>query len=190
MTRLSCALLGASLGGLLAATLDTAYALTAFDAANAPSLLTLLPLEIALMAPVVWVVGLAVGGFIRLIEPDRAHTPRGILRALSPRDPVRAARLAAVALVAPLGVVLWATALAQWSRVCLASAVSPRAAGIVVALGAILLASMVMGAVLAASRLLAVALEQSSTRQTPPALGLAGVALAAAVLAWGIGTGA
>jgi arylsulfatase A-like enzyme len=188
--RVCRALLGAALGGLAAGTLDTAYAWRSTEgSATAPPLAPLGLFEQGLMAPLALALGLAVGAFFLVVEPERARGPKGLAQALWPDDPERRSRVAALALGAPLGLVAWTTACGQWSRLCMSGAAAVRGTAMMIAAGSALAWVVAATLVLAWTTALTPVVARSALARHAPLSLPMGLALAALPLLWGMATG-
>ena len=94
-------------------------------------------LDVGLNAPLALVIGVGVGLFGLIIEPDRARAPGELWRSLLLPDVVRRRRLAAclgsIAVSAPL----WATAVAHFAKKAMAAEGSNAASGLAMAMAAL-----------------------------------------------------
>ena len=173
--RIARSALGAALATVLAALVEWRWA--SADAASAPGGGLLLA-ELGVLAPVAPFVGMVVGVALVVLDPARAWSPRDVVSAL------KTPRVAAIAGLAPIVAVLFATAIAHVARGALASPSAPRFVGAHLAL-------VTLGAGLAVSALVAFSASAVGQRITraPLAFALAGAAIAAALVAYGIAAG-
>jgi arylsulfatase A-like enzyme len=185
--RMALALAGGSFAGTRGAINDAGFARAAVEG-NGPRYYSLARIDTGLVAPVALALGAVVGACSFLMEPDRARSPRELLRALDGAggDPVRRAWFLASA---PLGLALWATAVAHWAKSMMASTGSNLASGVALAALALGFFVVVIALSLGAGELYAALVRKMPLDVSPSRGLLAGLSLALALVALGVGVG-
>jgi arylsulfatase A-like enzyme len=186
--RLVLAVAGGSFAGTLGAFVDAGFARAAASAERPPGYFALAHIDAGLVAPVALATGALVGAFAFLLEPDRARSPKELLAALD-RAGERRARAAWLSASAPVGLALWATAVAHWAKAAMASPGSNLASGFAIAALALGLFAVVIAIALATAEIYA-AVERRAAWAAPPSRALlGGVAVALVLVAIGVGLG-
>ncbi|HTA93101.1 MAG TPA: hypothetical protein VK745_26160, partial [Polyangiaceae bacterium] len=126
----SGALIGSTLGLLIVATIDCAYARGEQFGARWLA-------DLGLIAPVALLVGAGVAAARLFFHEGEAGSPRAALRALSDVDPETRARVLALCLCGPITFALWLIVVANLATRLLGSDVSARAAGAAIGLSAL-----------------------------------------------------
>ncbi|MEO5730063.1 MAG: putative metal-binding motif-containing protein, partial [Byssovorax sp.] len=191
--RLAHGLLGASAVGLGATLFDAAWARSTAGEAGKSHGLDLYLADAGLVAPVALLCGVLAVVSSVVVDPAGPPSPAGLAASLRVRAVGRPADIAAFVPLVALGAFFWMTAAAQLARSLLAIEVGPALAGGAIATGALGLGLLTGLVVLALTRPLRHALATASDRHRafvdPVATGLAALAIAALLFAFGVATG-
>lgn len=132
--RMAQSLLGAVLGTILAAAVDTSWASRSTE--QPIGFLAVLS-ELGLLAPGLLFVGLCAGALAILVNPDQAKHPSAWMAALRGYASGKPAEVAAFAPLAALGAFLWMTLLAHSARYLLGLQLSASMVGLSIACAAV-----------------------------------------------------
>ena len=191
--RVAHGLLGAVAAGAVATLFDASWARSAAGESASKHGLDLYLADAGLLAPIALICGGIAVGLSLVVDPSVPPSPVGLAASLRIRAVGRPADIAAFVPLIVLGGFLWMTASAHLARALLAIEVGPALAGGAIAAGALGLGLLVALLVLALTRPLRHALATASDGRRafvdPVATGLAAVAVAAALFAFGVATG-
>ncbi len=175
-------LVGATIGGLAAAGCDAHWARAALD--DAPPAFSVWLATAGLTVPLSVALGVAVAVAVVVLHPTAEPSPRGFDRALRARggEPTGAW----LAALGPPAVAVWLVGAAHAAFVPLSSSAGSRGSGVVMALGLSLTG---LGVAIVAAAAARAAAKRWPAERSPSLMGLAGVAVAAAIVAFGVATG-
>lgn len=192
--RMARGLLVGSVVGLVAAMIDTSWARGAVAGElGGPGAMRIFLGDAGLVAPLALVVA-ALGSVAALIlDPDGPPSPTSLVASLRVLAIGRPADVAAFVPLVVLAGFFWMTLSAHVARALLAAPVAPSLAGIAIAAAALAIGLLAAMAVLALTpslrRALATASEGRPACVDPAVTGAVAIAVAAALLAFGIATG-
>ncbi len=191
--RLCRSVLGASACALGAAVLDAAWARSAAGEGRGLAGFSIYLADLGLIAPAALAVGLAAGLAGLLVDPSAPPSPRSLVAAIRVRAIGNRASAAAFVPLAVLGAFFWTTVDAHLARALLGVEVRPALAGVAMAVAAVALGLLAGLVVLALTpllrRTLATASEGRPAFVDPVYTGLAALAVAAALFAFGVVAG-
>lgn len=191
--RLAHGLLGATVAGLVAAIVDSSWALRAAGEAGRAHGLDLYLADAGLMAPFALLCGVAATVFALVVDPLVSPSPASLAASLRVRAIGRPADIAAFVPLVVLGGFFWMTAAAHLARALLVIEVAPALVGGAIAAGALGLGLLLGLVVLALTRPLRHALATASEGRRsfvdPVVTGFAALALVAALFTFGVVTG-
>ncbi|WP_437277465.1 sulfatase-like hydrolase/transferase [Sorangium sp. So ce375] len=190
--RLARSALGASVFGVVAASLDAGWATAGAGDDAAFQLATYLA-DMGVFAPVALVVGLLAGVSAIVVDPSGPPSPATLIGALRVRAIGRPADVAAFVPLAVLAAFFWMTLCAHLARALLGLEAAPLLVGTAVAAGALGLGLIAGLAVLALTPPLRRALANASDGRPacvdPAVTGGVALGIAAALFAFGVATG-
>ncbi|WP_437646236.1 sulfatase-like hydrolase/transferase [Sorangium sp. So ce362] len=190
--RLARSALGASVFGVLAASLDAGWALTGAGDDPAFQLATYLA-DVGVFAPVALAVGLLGGLGAIVVDPSHPPSPATLVGSLRVRAIGRPADIAAFVPLAVLAAFLWMTLCAHLARAVLGLEAAPLLVGTAVAAGSLGLGLIAGLAVLALTPPLRRALANASDGRPacvdPAVTGGVALGIAASLFALGVATG-
>jgi len=186
---MALALAGASFAGTVTSVVDGLWMRASLVSDRPPAVLSLVRFDVGMVAPLALCLGAVVGAFAIALEPRRPRSPKELWRGLVVHDPSRKDYFAGFLASLGAGIALWATAVANWARVAMASEVPSVTSGL--ALAALSLGFAIAVAVMAfgAGELFARLVERGRPELDPRHGLIAGVALAASVIAIGVKVG-
>jgi choline-sulfatase len=175
---------GASATGSVAALMDALWAWSIVEGERSPSFMTVARFEVGLFAPLSLLLGIAVAAFGVVLEPDGARSPRELWQSLWRTDRAHRTRLAAFLAFLPPFIVLWATAVAQWSKTAMSVPGSNLGAGFIISALAFGLALITVALALAAGELISRRLSSDPSAALDPRFALLGGIVIALALLW------
>jgi arylsulfatase A-like enzyme len=191
--RIAQSVFGASICGLAAAVVDSAWAARAQGEDASLSRTALAVADAGILAPFMLLIGFFAGGLAVAIDPGRSPSPSSLISSLRHRAVGRPADIAAFVPLATIGAFLWMTLSAQVARVLLGLELPAPLAGTAIASSTAALGLFSALGVLALTpplrRVLATASESRRASVDPAVTGGVALGVAAALFAYGVATG-
>src|SRR5258706_4851412 len=182
VARVIASMAGATLAAILDAILEARWVRSA--AAEPAPFGSLVGADLGLLHPVALGVGFAVGVASLVLHPADAPSASGLSQALSPTGTEARARVGAIALLSPIGALVWTVALARIGLGFLSTELATKLAAAAGVFSSLLVGVVLWALVLGGARALGRTLERVSL--SPLAWLCAGLLVFAAVLGFAI----